>query len=108
MYEVSSKNEVINGEMVTVWKRDVINANIISVEAGTTGYRGGDSGHGGRTVIRIEDEGSTDIEVTPIKRVRGGNGGVEIKLGGDAELATIIEGLKWITKVLEEEARDNS
>ena len=28
--------------------------------------------------------------------------GIEISLGGDAELATIIEALKFITKVLEE------
>ena len=86
MYEVTSNEEEINGEFVTVWKRDVVNCNILTVSAGTTGLKGGDSGHGGRTVIRIEDSGSTNIEVKLIPGDRACNQGIEIKLGGDAEL----------------------
>lgn len=37
--------------------------NILEVEAGTTGYRGGDTGHGGRTYFRIQNAASTDMEV---------------------------------------------
>jgi hypothetical protein len=79
-----------------------INAlNIISVTVGTTGYCGGDSGHGGRTYLKLEDLGSTDLQV------RVNNSGtfaetssVEIRLGGDSELSTFIQGLEFALKVL--------
>lgn len=74
--------------------------NTLEVEAGTTGYCGGDSGHGCRTYIRIEDLAGTDIKVRKIESGREGNGGVEIVLGGDSELDTIILALKFILRVL--------
>ena len=67
-------------------------------------HMGGDSGHGGRTYFRIEDQGSTDIQVLPIGRY--GDEGFEVFLGGDCELETVIRALKFITKVLEEEAEE--
>ena len=102
MYEVTSKTRRVNGMDVETWQREIIDANILSVEAGTNGYQGGDTGHGGRTYIRISDEGGTDISAKVLKDRFGDTSGVEIALGGDAELSTIIEALKFITKVLEE------
>ena len=55
MYEVASKTRRIKGVDVETWEREIIDANILSVEAGTNGYQGGDTGHGGRTYIRISD-----------------------------------------------------
>jgi hypothetical protein len=80
-------------------------ANVLEAEAGTTGYMGGDTGHGGRTYLRITDLGGTDIRVNPIQD-RYGNGGFEVTLGGDCELATMITALKFITQVLEEESKE--
>ena len=86
---------------------EITNANILEVEAGTTGYRGGDSGHGSRTYFRINDLGGTDITVNKISD-KYGNGGFEVILGGDAELQTMIEALKFITQVLEDGANNNN
>ena len=105
MYEVREKRrKLLDGTEITTYTRDVVSANILTVEAGTTGYMGSDSGHGGRTYFRIEDQGSTDIQVLPIGRY--GDEGFEVFLGGDCELETVIRALKFITKVLEEEAAE--
>lgn len=102
MYEVVSKTRRVKGVEVETWECEIIDANILSVEAGTNGYQGGDTGHGGRTFIRISDEGGTDISARVLKDRYGDTSGIEIALGGDAELSTMIEALKFITKVLEE------
>ena len=102
MYEVASKTRRIKGVDVETWEREIIDANILSVEAGTNGYQGGDTGHGGRTYIRISDDCGTDISAKVLKDRYVDTSGIEIALGGDAELSTIIEAFKFITKVLEE------
>lgn len=100
MFEVKECQRVVNDKPIITFQREIVSANILEVEAGTNGYQGGDSGHGSRTYIRIEDLGSTDIEVTPKEN------GVEIVLGGDCELETMIRALKFITKVLEDQAAE--
>ena len=86
MYEIKeNRRELFDGTKITTYTRDVVSANILQVEAGTTGYKGGDTGHGGRTYFRISDE---------------------VTLGGDCELETMIRALKFITKVLEEESEE--
>ena len=103
MHEIRENMKILpDGTRIRTYIRDVVSANILEVEAGTTGYRGGDSGHGGCTYFRIEDEAGTDIRVYQIGRY--GSEGLEVVLGGDCELETMIRALKFITKVLEEEA----
>ena len=104
MHEIKMKERNIDGTTINTWERDVISCNLLSVEAGTNGYKGGDSGHGSRTYFRIQDEGGTDIEVKPTHNRWGAVDGFEVMLGGDTELETIIEALKFITHVLEEES----
>ena len=41
--------KLFDGTKITTYTRDVVSANVLQVEAGTTGYKGGDTGHGGRT-----------------------------------------------------------
>ena len=54
MYEVIEKRKMLpDGTEISTYTREVISANILEVEAGTTGYMGSDSGHGGRTYFRI-------------------------------------------------------
>ena len=106
MFEIRENTRTLpDGKQIRTFSREVVSANILEVEAGSTGYRGGDSGHGGRTYFRIEDVGSTDIEVRTLKNA--GNGGFEVFLGGDCELATIIDALKFITQALEDEAAES-
>ncbi len=54
MYEIKeNRRELFDGTEITTYTRDVVSANILQVEAGTTGYKGGDTGHGGlETMIR--------------------------------------------------------
>lgn len=104
MYEVrENRRKLQDGTEITTYTRDVVSANILEVEAGTTGYMGGDTGHGGRTYFRIKDEGGTDIDIKPFMD-RLGSEGFEVTLGGDCELETMIRALKFITKVLEDES----
>ena len=51
MYEIKeNRRELFDGTEITTYTRDVVSANILQVEAGTTGYKGGDTSHGGRTI----------------------------------------------------------
>ena len=106
MYEVIEKRRILpDGTEISTYTRDVISANILEVEAGTTGYMGGDSGHGGRTYFRIQDIASTDMEIRTFVDKHVCNG-FEVFLGGDCELETTIRALKFITKVLEDESKE--
>ena len=106
MYEIKEKRRKLpDGTEITTYTREILSANVLEVEAGTTGFMGGDTGHGGRTYFRISDEASTDIHVRPFMD-RFGCNGFEVTLGGDCELETMIRALKFITKVLEEESEE--
>ncbi len=106
MYEIKENSRILkDGTELTTYTRDVVSANILEVEAGTNGYQGGDTGHGGRTYFRIEDAASTDMEVRSYVN-KYGCPGFEVTLGGDCELETMIRALKFITKVLEEESQE--
>lgn len=86
-----------------IHRTEITSANILEVKVGTTGFCGGDSGHGGRTYFSIKDLGSTDITVNTIKDSFGCTG-FEVILGGDCELATLINALTYIKTKLEEKA----
>ncbi len=81
MYEIKEKHRKLpDGTEITTYTRDVLSANELQVEAGTTGYMGGDSGHGGRTYFRIQDFNSTNMHVRPQGRLP--DGGFGVLLGG--------------------------
>lgn len=106
MFEIKENQRILpDGTKITTYTRDIYNCNILSVEAGTTGYMGGDSGHGGRTYFRIKDEGSTNMRGR-VSEDKFGSEIVEVFLGGDTELETIITALRFIAKVLEDQKND--
>lgn len=106
MFEIrENRKQLFDGTEITTYSREIVSANNLQVEAGTTGFMGGDTGHGGRTYFRISDEGGTDIHVTPFIDKYGCNG-FEVTLGGDCELETMIRALKFILKVLEDESEE--
>lgn len=80
---------------------EIVNCSILGVKVATNGYCGGGSGHGSRTYFRLEDLSSTDIDIRLINNKQG----VEIMLGGDAELETFIQALRWAADNLEEMAK---
>ena len=104
MFEVKENTRIVHGKEITTYTRDIIDCCLLEVEAGTNGYQGGDTGHGSRTYIRIKDDGGTDIHANALGRYE--DEGVEICLGGDSELESIIKALKFITKVLEDQAAE--
>ena len=90
----------VDGKVFPIYIQEIECANSIEIAAGTTGYKGGDSGHGCRTFIRICNLGGTDIRVKKLGDEYNDEG-VEIVLGGDCELDSIIEACKFIADVLE-------
>ncbi len=98
---------VVDGIEVKTRKQKIVGLNIITVEAGTTGYCGGDSGHGGRTVLRIKDESSTDMRC----RLRDSGkeyeydylNQIDLILGGDSEMETLIEALEFAVDTLKKQ-----
>lgn len=86
--------------MMYVYVKDFEGFCSLRAAAGTTGFRGGDSGHGGRTVIELEDLGSTDIQFKVRPRVRSSGDKLTIMLGGDAELEMIIDVLDFLAATL--------
>lgn len=107
MDEVRGRKRTVNGVTIDTFEYDAEDFNILTAEAGTNGFQDGDSGHGCRTYIRIEDQGGTDIHVKPIRSC-GEVSGVEITLGGDSELSTIIEALEFIVETLKEKAEETA
>lgn len=99
---------LVDGIRVESFKEELESANILGVEAGTTGHMGGDTGHGGRTYFRISDLASTDMRC----KVKGYFNNkyaeletndasyIEISFGGDTELDTFCEALRIGYEVL--------
>ena len=75
--------------------------NTLGITVGTNGYQGGDSGHGSRTYICIQNLGSTDMDAS-VSNPSDVGPKVEMILGGDSELDSIIDGLRWAADKLEE------
>ena len=75
--------------------------NTLGVTVATNGYQGGDSGHGGRTYLSFEDLCSTDIDAA-VTYGQDTNAKVEIMLGGDSELDSMIDALRWAADKLED------
>lgn len=97
---ITEAARTVNGVTVKTFIKDIADFNILTVEVGTTGYKGGDSSHGGRTFFSVQDSGGTDIEVRRTENGHDACGGFEVELGGDAELSTITQALEFILTVL--------
>lgn len=107
MFEIKEKQKVLpDGTRITTFTREITGANMLEVEAGTNGFKGGNAEQGSRTYFRITDIGNTDMFVKTAYGRNGNTGEVEFFLGGDCELETIIRALKFVVKVLEDESAE--
>ena len=98
---------VVDGIEIATFSKEIVSCNILTVEVGTTGYMGGDTGHGGRTYMRISDDASTDMRC---KVVANGEthefdnacqtNEIEIMFGGDCEMETFIQALEFAADTL--------
>lgn len=80
MFAITESTRKVYGKEVTTYTGEIYSANVLKAEAGTGGFQGGDSGHGSRAHIRIEDMGGVDICVNPLGL--DGEEGVKLFLGG--------------------------
>lgn len=87
--------QVIDGVSVNTIRGEIVSANILECSVGTTGRRGGDRGHGGRTFIRMDFRNSDALKVEAFDP-----GVVEIALAGDCELKTLTGALEFMSLVL--------
>ena len=88
---------VIDGTHVKTYKKEIVSANILEVEVGTTGHMGGDSGHGGRTFFSINGS-NTDMRLSfcengQYSKPRDIDDFI-LTFGGDCELDTFCEALR--------------
>lgn len=90
-----NSNELVGTTHVPTEYKECVGCNILGVKSGTTGYKGGDSGHGGRTVFKIEDLSSTDLMVSINGSGYFSAKEVGIAFGGDSELETFIQALEF-------------
>ena len=83
-------------------------ANILEATVGTTGYKGGDTGHGGRTLFRLKNRSCTDMRVSVNGEELNDADEVTIVFGGDCELDTFKRALRFAIDVLEEQSPEMS
>ena len=102
MFEVIENMKKQDGIELTTYQRLILDATSIEVEAGTTGLRGGDAGHGGRTYLRVKNDADTNMRVS-VKDTYRATEEFIIELAGDAELECAIKALKFMLKVLEDQ-----
>jgi hypothetical protein len=73
--------------------------NSLTVEVGTTGYKGGDFRKGGRTFLKILDTNNSNFNV----RKDASGQGFSLRIGGDTELDTLIESLEFAVTELKKQ-----
>jgi hypothetical protein len=126
-HSLHNENErCIDGVRFNTEKKEIVSCNIIEVEAGTTGYCGGDTGHGGRTLFRLTNKASTDMRISfhtnyspygkieigdlQLQGIHGTAGfdleadEIQIYFGGDCELETFIEALEFAIETLKKQS----
>lgn len=91
----------VDGQEITTYTEEFEAMNGIEVEVGTNGYGGGDASHGGRTYLRIENTFCTSMSVNGDDDIRK----VELVFGGDSEMETFIEALRFAYEQLKKESR---
>lgn len=103
-YDAGERDDIVVSEVRTeqladqrILTAEITSANIIRVQLRHSGYKGGDSGHGGFVEIMIEDLASTDMQVNGEESRL-----LYLRFGGDTERDTLLRALKIITKELEE------
>ncbi len=96
-------NKIIKVPVVEMIGNDNVFA--YSYFAGTNGFQGGDSGHGGRAIIGISNRGGMDLRVQTDRKddtiscdpVRD----ISIVVGGDDEIKALSGMLRDMAKILE-------
>ena len=100
--QAEKRIRLVDGKAVTTWTKEIWSCNALEVEAGTNGYQGGDASHGSRVYLRLKDlAGTTFCDRVDGEDLDDQPDEIVIALGGDTELSTIKEALRWMISVLE-------
>ena len=94
--KVFASNHRIDREYLEGFEIEIWGMNGLKFTIASNCPKGGDSGHGGRTLFKLEDIGGSDLRVEKISN------GIKIILGGDSECETFLEGLKATVRCLED------
>lgn len=88
--------------MIKLDEYTATSANILTCRIGTNCPQGGDSGHGGITILEFEDKSSTDMnaELSNLKSINLMGDKIRLVFGGDCECETLIECLEFAAKTL--------
>jgi hypothetical protein len=92
---------------LTLYSKEISNANILEVQVGTNCPQGGDHGHGGRTLFRLINHASTSMQCRINDATLADADKIEIILGGDAEHETFIKALEFALSVLRSQSGIN-
>ena len=95
MIDIKKGTRIIERIPIKTHTITINSANIIEVEVGTNGLRGGDIGHGSRTYFRFKDCAATYMQIKVLSE-----GEFELELCGDTELETFTEALEFSLKML--------
>lgn len=95
------------GYPVQVATKEIESLNIISVIAGTNCPMGGDTGNGGRTILAIKNEASSDIRIEVNGIDHGNIDSIKLTFGGDSECETLIEALEFALETLTTQRKIN-
>ena len=105
MEDYNKRTREVCGYSVNTESKEIASANILEVEVGTNGFQGGDTGHGCRTYLRLSNLASTDISCDVDGDVYENIGEIVITLGGDTELSTFIDALKFAYERLKHQSK---
>jgi hypothetical protein len=87
---------------VPVNAREVGCGDMFYVTVGTTGPKGGDSGHGGRTILKLDAGTSCDFRMRLNDEDPWIHGdGISLLVGGDMEMDAFLEALRFAVRELE-------
>lgn len=100
--KIISHKRLIDGKTFPTKMRQIGEDTVIEVESGTTGYIDSDT----KTYLRIQNLSDTDMTLTTFGK--RGSDGFTLTFRGEDELTNIIEGLKFMTEILEKRLEDLS
>jgi hypothetical protein len=92
---------------VKVFKKEFVGFCCLKITVGTNTPKGGDAGHGGRTILVIEDGSSCAWEVDVDGQRFDHPNKLTIIMYGDDEARRLVEALEFAVKVLKMQMEDN-
>ena len=100
------KDEALS-QGVKLERKQIVSACIMRVEVGTNTPRGGDAGHGGRTILDIVMESDASLDVTVGDQTFHDTWRATLVFGGDAEAICIAQALRFAADVLDRQIAVN-